>query len=277
MHSDSQVGMTLDLFGPDPVRASRSPSLESADQPATKDIFGRNSSPSLPPSDLSSLLASRLRPRMALLGSGLFKLTWKLRAIPSGRSIYALRASVRRTSVNDSTGWPTPRTPTGGPESADRKQELVRTESGGGDLQAVAITAGWPTPMAGTPAQKGYNEAGNTDSGRATQALASWASPQARDHKGSRTGSAMYTDRAGRPLNEQAAKLLDQWNLPEGPARLTATGEMLTGFAAGMESGGQLSPEHSRWIMGFPPEWGSCVDTAMRSSRRSRKLSSKPT
>jgi hypothetical protein len=36
-------------------------------------------------------------------------------------------------------GWPTPRTPTGGPESAERKKELGRMESGGGDLQAAAL------------------------------------------------------------------------------------------------------------------------------------------
>ena len=34
--------------------------------------------------------------------------------------------------------WPTPRTITGGAESAERKQELGRTESGGGDLQSAA-------------------------------------------------------------------------------------------------------------------------------------------
>lgn len=38
--------------------------------------------------------------------------------------------------------WPTPRTVTGGPESATRKQELGRTESGGGDLQAAALASG---------------------------------------------------------------------------------------------------------------------------------------
>lgn len=43
-------------------------------------------------------------------------------------------------------GWPTPKTPTGGAESAERKQELGRTSSGGGDLQAAAILATWPTP-----------------------------------------------------------------------------------------------------------------------------------
>jgi hypothetical protein len=37
---------------------------------------------------------------------------------------------------------------TGGAESAERKQELGRTESGGGDLQAAAHLAGWATPSA---------------------------------------------------------------------------------------------------------------------------------
>lgn len=38
----------------------------------------------------------------------------------------------------EARNWPTPRAITGGPESAKRKQELGRTSSGGGDLQALA-------------------------------------------------------------------------------------------------------------------------------------------
>ena len=125
----------------------------------------------------------------------------------------------------------------------------ARDHKDGSECPAVPINAllgrqvwlaGWPTPMAGTPATERYNAAGNTDASRRTVKLLTWTDPS---------------------------------SIPPGPARRTASGETLTGSAAGTDAGDRLSPEHSRWLMGYPAAWGCSGATAMRSCRRSRRSS----
>ena len=84
----------------------------------------------------------------------------------------------------------TPRTITGGAESAERKQELGRVESGGGDLQSQA--AMWSTPNVPnggrtlspeTVAARGMTDKGKWQVGLHNEA-ALWTTPQAHDEHG---------------------------------------------------------------------------------------------
>jgi len=119
-------------------------------------------------------------------------------------------------------GWPTPRTITGGAESAERKKELGRMESGGGDLQAVAFG----TMPSGTNAPMGGSEG----------FPAGWTTPQAWEPGGtSMRPSRLATGRTTEYLSRQV-----EMTQPK--------------------SGLKLNPRFSLWLMGYPIEWASCAE-----------------
>jgi hypothetical protein len=252
------AGPMLNLSGRVRVPANLSARQAAALGLLTSGTYGRHGSTSSKSAALASSLENRLRARTASCGSTLFKLTWKERTTPSARVISALRASVLRTSGNGFGSWPTPLQADGRGSAGVGKKELPN----------IAKLAGWPTPMAGTPAQKGYNEAGNNDSSRRTVWLASWPTTRSSDgEKAVRTldGSLREIARKGSPQDLCQA------------AMLAASGEMLNGSTAVTANTGQLNPAHSRWLMGLPPVWDDCGVMAMQSLPKRRRASSKRT
>lgn len=230
--SASPAGPTTGLSGQEAAPASLSARQARKQGLLTSGIYGLRGIGSSSSADLQSCLESRLRARLLTTGSTLYKLTWKHWTTPSGLSRSRLRASVPRTSATDSTGWPTP-------SATDYK----------GGYQGGRIRNGKLS----------------TDRLDVAAQLAGWGTPNTFDHLHRSREKWMEAKTRGKGAG--CANLKDQIHLLE-PARFTASGQMLTGLPAGMESGGQLRPAHSRWLMGFPRAWDECAPLPLPKSKR---------
>jgi hypothetical protein len=285
---DPQAGPMIVLFGREAARASLSARQVQEAGLLMSGTSGRTGITSSASVALQSSLESKLRQRTASVGSTLYQLTWKPRATPSGRLICALRASARRTSdsafSSGRSGWPTPTVGNAdGSQMAKDASPTGRRPDGSKatvSLNAVAQVSGWPTPQTRDFRSGGEDRVGHPDRSNNLNdfvLMSGWPTPEAEE---ARRG---YQNRSNGKKGSQESMttvvvnaLGDKPHLPpHGPARLTATGEMLTGSSAGMEGGGQLNPAHPRWLMGLPSVWDDCAVMAMQSLPKQRKRSSK--
>lgn len=285
-------GLTIGQFGPALAPANLSATQATALGLLMSGTSGPRGSSSSRSADLQRCLESRLRARTASVGSTLFTLTWKQRATPSGLLICALRASARRISDSDC-----------GSQRDWKGATLDRWGDNARPLNEVAVLAGWPTPNATVidakpnPPVTSHRRPSDPQISVADVAvhLAGWPTPTTTDSVRSPSPNfttlnhaavlaGWPTPMAGTPAQNgnNAAANNDSSRrtvalCPDGPARLTATGLLLTGSSAETPSGGQLRPGHSRWLMALPSAWDDCGVTAMALLRQRPKRSSRRT
>ncbi len=242
--SASPDGQTINQCGQAPARASLSARQAKEMGLLTSGTYGLLSSTSSASADLSMSLANRLQQVTQMLGSTLYKQTWKEWDTPSGLCRLRQRASVRRTLESELTGWPTP---------VANTNPQPETKRGLQHVSGAARLSGWPTPQvsnitnATTVQMSGDGRATPNKIGWAA-ALAGWVTPTTRDWKDT---SGMTAQRDGKERLDQ----LPRQAYTAGPLRLTVFGEMRTGSFVEMGNGVQLNPAHSRWLQGLPKAW----------------------
>lgn len=272
-HSNSPDGPTAPPFGQGVAPASRSPSPGAEKAQPTVATSGPSGSGSSASADLQSSLASKLRARLAGRGSGLYSLKWKTWDMPAREPICAQRASGRRTSGSGFIGWPSPTVGNAmGSQAAKGASATGRRPDGSKatvSLNAVARLAGWCSPMS-QDHSRGGKDPRPQDTGvplSQQSPLAGWGTPAAQEAGGT---PEQFLSRKKSAV-ERGCRLGVSLTSLSLQAALADHGQEQSGGSAATVKRGQLNPEHSLWLMGFPAEWLWCApENAPRPRRRNR-------
>lgn len=252
MPANLLAGLTASTSGPAPVPVNRGRPPVVALAPPIPAIFGRRGFSSYASASLQSSLANRLRARLAGRGSIVFILTWKVQTTPSGRRICALVASGRSTSGSAYGSWLSPTALSPATEDYNEAEDSC-------NLRKIRLLASWPTTTkedGRSSARHGYMVTGNQGTTLLDAArMASWATPNLRDHKSEIDPEAWMREGQGQPLSRQARMV----------------GPLSNGSVAATENTGQLNPAFSRWLIGFPEAWDEAAIRAHRAIRQRRE------
>jgi hypothetical protein len=236
---------------PGAFRASRGPLPGSSEAQAITVTSGRQCATL---SKQSGPLGSLVRMCLAssAWGSSLCVLTWKSSVTPRNRLLFQLAPSMPDTGETEFGLWPTPEATA---ISVFGKHDVVyqtagkprRITKGGTDasLGLARLVQLWPTPsVCGNYNRKGASE--KSGDGLAT-AVKFWPTPTAMTNTG---GAALC-----------------KWGGAGARAKLRT-------MVSEQELNGALNPLWVEWLMGYPIGHTACADSATRSSRKSRNVSS---
>ena len=297
---DPPAGQMTDLFGQPLVPASRSQSRAKELVPTTHGICGPTSFGSPVPNGPLSSWESRLRERLAMVGSTECALIWRAKDTPAGTSISRLAPWTPPISDSAAIGshWPTPtvadvqggRKHRSGARSGEALLNGLMTWStpratdgakggpnqsfgaGGQPLPAqMHQCAPWTTPCASETGnrQGKYPQGGtslNTQLIHAPRKM--WATPEASDVRKHSENPHTVLRRIGKG---QQIALNAHIALTDATAR---SGQEPIGSYATIKKRGAPNPAFPCWLMGFPAEWVSGAWRAMQSRPSSRRKSS---
>jgi hypothetical protein len=270
-------GPTIESSGPAPAPAKGKASRAKDSAPMIQGICGRTFiGSSVPPGPLS-LWESKLRLRLARIGSTESALIWKTKTTPSGRLISRLAPSTRHTNGSGSFGsrWPMAcAQPDNKTPEAHLAMKKRMGERDGTGANRTAITDLQVMMKAYSPSYNPTPTVADVQGGRKTRSgarsgepllnglLAAYsATPRASD--GEKGGPNQKFGAGGTPLPTQIYAMARSGRTPNGSS------------AQSTEKRGAPNPEFAFWLMGFPDVWTSGALAAMRSLPRSPRRSSK--